>query len=71
MLCVPSIDPLVVYHSALPARQVPGNAPVLHTGDCRLAPHMLQAPALQALRGRGCTLVLDTTYCDPQVRLGI
>ncbi|GLI65272.1 hypothetical protein VaNZ11_008764 [Volvox africanus] len=43
-----------------------GWPPVLHTGDCRLGEHMRSNPALQALVGRRCTLVLDTTYCDPQ-----
>ncbi|GLC58519.1 hypothetical protein PLESTB_001369900 [Pleodorina starrii] len=43
-----------------------GWPPVLHTGDCRLGEHMRSHPALQALVGRRCTLVLDTTYCDPR-----
>lgn len=47
--------------------QAPGQRPVLHTGDCRLAGHMMQVPDLQALRGKGACLVLDTTYCDAQV----
>ncbi|PNW78374.1 hypothetical protein CHLRE_09g399907v5 [Chlamydomonas reinhardtii] len=43
----------------------PPPPPVLHTGDCRLSEHVKQHPALQALVGRRCTLVLDTTYADP------
>ncbi|KAG2491739.1 hypothetical protein HYH03_009902 [Edaphochlamys debaryana] len=48
------------------AQPPPGaGPPVLHTGDCRLAPHVRDSPALQPLVGSRCTLVLDTTYCDP------
>jgi DNA cross-link repair 1A protein len=58
---------LLLAGAAMVIAQAPGQRPVLHTGDCRLAGHMMQVPDLQALRGKGACLVLDTTYCDAQV----
>lgn len=52
--------------AAMIIAQPPGGPPVLHTGDCRLAASVRAHPALAALVGRRCTLVLDTTYCDPR-----
>lgn len=38
--------------------------PTLHTGDFRYCPAMARYPALRAVEIG--TLILDTTYCDPQ-----
>ncbi|KAL3844090.1 hypothetical protein ACJIZ3_001493 [Penstemon smallii] len=38
--------------------------PVLHSGDFRFGEEMAKLPPLQACRVH--TLILDTTYCDPQ-----
>ncbi|PIA27600.1 hypothetical protein AQUCO_07600046v1 [Aquilegia coerulea] len=43
-----------------------GNA-VLHTGDFRFSDEMAKIPSLQCCSVQ--TLVLDTTYCNPQIRL--
>ncbi|CAL5219226.1 g1019 [Coccomyxa viridis] len=45
--------------------EVPGHAPVLHTGDFRYHVGMQQEQALQRVRGIA-SIVLDTTYCSPQ-----
>ncbi|GAQ80301.1 putative Sterile alpha motifdomain-containing protein [Klebsormidium nitens] len=41
-----------------------GAKPTLHTGDFRYCPAMARYPALRAVEIG--TLILDTTYCDPQ-----
>lgn len=40
---------------------------VLHTGDFRFCEEMTKISVLQTCRVQ--TLILDTTYCDPQVNL--
>ena len=46
------------------------NGPVLATGDCRFHSGMLNCPLLQALSAKKPAVMLDTTYCDPKVRVG-
>jgi DNA cross-link repair 1A protein len=46
------------------------NGPVLATGDCRFHSGMLNCPLLQALSAKKPAVMLDTTYCDPKVRIG-
>lgn len=40
--------------------------PVIHTGDARLAPEAYQNDVFRRLKGKGCVLILDTTYCHPK-----
>ncbi|GLJ10351.1 hypothetical protein SUGI_0126660 [Cryptomeria japonica] len=42
----------------------PNGKPVLHTGDFRFCQEMVMNPILQSCNVH--TLILDTTYCDPQ-----
>ncbi|EFJ43722.1 hypothetical protein VOLCADRAFT_96136 [Volvox carteri f. nagariensis] len=66
-VCLTLVDANHCPGAAMVVAQPPGGwPPVLHTGDCRLGDHMRNHPAMQLLVGRRCTLVLDTTYCDPQ-----
>jgi len=46
--------------------QLPRQPPVIHTGDCRLTTAMQDNQVLRAMRPLRPTLVLDTTYCNPQ-----
>lgn len=52
--------------AAMILAEPPHGPPVLHTGDCRVDGPLTAslAPLLTSMVGR-CTLVLDTTYCDP------
>lgn len=55
------------YNSKLLIHGSSSNQAVLHTGDFRFCEEMAKNSVLQTCPIN--TLILDTTYCDPQVRL--